>query len=81
MNKILKMKSHGVQIALTIKVSWQTTMLVRVRLRFQSAPLHYAQKCWFTFDKEQCKIVGDVAYLISSQFGFSSHKNELQVNE
>ena len=54
-------------------------MLARVRLRFQSTPIHYAQKCWFTFDKEQCRLVGDVAHLIGSQFGFDLHKDGIQV--
>ena len=41
---------------------------VRVRLRFDSSPLHYAKKCWFVFDADQCSLVKDVAYLIARQF-------------
>lgn len=44
---------------------------VRVRLRFDSSPLHYAKKCWFVFDAEQCSLVKDVAYLIARQFGLT----------
>ena len=44
---------------------------VRVRLRFDSSPLHYAKKCWFVFDADQCSLVKDVAYLIARQFGLT----------
>ena len=43
--------------------------MVRVRLRFDSTPLHYARQCWFLFDPDSCRLVGDVAYLIARRFG------------
>ena len=43
--------------------------MVRVRLRFDSTPLHYARQCWFFFDPDSCRLVGDVAYLIARRFG------------
>lgn len=42
--------------------------MVRVRLRFDSTPLHYARQCWFLFDPDSCRLVGDVAYLIAKRF-------------
>ena len=46
---------------------------VRIRLRFDSTPVSYAQKCWFTFDSERCKLVGDVCHLIASHFNLKAH--------
>ena len=43
--------------------------MVRIRLRFDSTPLHYARQCWFLFDPDSCRLVGDVAYLIARRFG------------
>lgn len=42
--------------------------MVRVRLRFDSTPVHYARQCWFLFDPDSCRLVGDVAYLIAKRF-------------
>ena len=42
--------------------------MIRVRLKFDSSPESYARKCWFVFDSEKCRLVGDVAHLIASHF-------------
>lgn len=46
--------------------------MIRVRLKFDSTPVSYAQKCWFTFDGEKCRLVNDVSHLIASHFSFKS---------
>lgn len=46
--------------------------MVRVKLKFDSTPVSYAQKCWFTFDSEKCRLVKDVAHLIATHFGLHS---------
>lgn len=48
------------------------THVVRVKLKFDSTPVSYAKKCWFTFDTEKCKLVKDVAHLVASHFGLHS---------
>ena len=53
--------------------------LIRVRLRFDSTPVSYAQKCWFTFNSEKCKLVADVSHLIASHFNLQDAKG-LQVS-
>lgn len=45
--------------------------MVRIRLRFDSTPVHYARQCWFLFDPSDCRVVGDVAFLIGKHFGLS----------
>ena len=42
--------------------------MIRVRLKFDSSPVSYARKCWFVFDGEKCRLVGDVSHLIASHF-------------
>ena len=46
--------------------------MIRVRLKFDSTPVSYAQKCWFTFDAEKCRLVSDVSHLIGSHFSLQS---------
>lgn len=41
---------------------------VRIRLKFDSTPVTYAQKCWFTYDRDKCVFVGDVSHLIAVHF-------------
>ena len=45
--------------------------MVRIRLRFDSTPVHYARQCWFLFDPSSCRVVGDVAFLIAKHFGLT----------
>lgn len=52
-------------------------MGVRVRLRFDSSPLHYSRQCWFLFDPESCSVVSDVVFLIARHF--SLREEGLQV--
>lgn len=47
-------------------------MIIRVRLKFDSTPVSYAQKCWFVFDDESCRLVSDVSHLIASHFGLQN---------
>ena len=54
--------------------------MIRVRLKFDSTPVSYAQKCWFAFDSEKCRVVKDVSYLISSHFGLK-HRHGIQVGK
>ena len=45
---------------------------VRVKLQFDFTPANYARKCWFVFNRDQCRLVKDVAHLISSHFSLRS---------
>ncbi len=49
---------------------------LRIRLKFESTPL--AQKCWFIFDSEKCKLVSDIRHLIASRFSLKN-SNGIQV--
>ena len=46
--------------------------MIRVRLKFESTPVSYAQKCWFTFDGEKCRLVSDVSHLLAAHFGIKN---------
>ena len=54
--------------------------MLRVRLKFDSTPLNYAKKCWFTFDREKCRLVSDVSHLIASRFSLGK-THGIQVNK
>lgn len=56
-------------VSVSVDMSSQT---VRVKLRFDFTPVNYARKCWFVFDSEKCRLVKDVAHLITSHFGLRS---------
>ena len=49
-------------------------IMIRVRLKFDSSPVDYARKCWFVFDSEKCRLVGDVSHLIASHFKLKSSR-------
>ena len=52
-------------------------MAVRVRLKFQATPVHYAKKCCFLFQQDSCRLVGDLAFLVATRFGLNARGIEV----
>ena len=62
------------RVAMRMRINKSTFLVscemeVRIRLRFSSTPLHYANKCCFLFQRDACRTVGDLIYLITARFG------------
>lgn len=45
-----------------------TNSCVRIRVQLDTTPISFPKQCWLLFDLGSCRIVGDVARLISERF-------------
>lgn len=44
---------------------------IRVRVLLDTTPILFPKQCWLLFDSSACRVVGDIAHLISERFGIN----------
>lgn len=53
---------------------------IRIRVQLDTTPIPFPKQCWLLFDSGACRVVGDIAYLISEKFGINGASG-LQVKQ